>query len=106
MVQQLTGDYPAAAASHQHASELCRELGEPLGQAEALNRLGELSLGTSATGQARDRHIRALAIARDLGASPEEARALEGLGNSHLHDGNPVASGIRCKRDGRGSSSW
>ena len=89
MVQQLTGDYPAAAASHQHALELCRDLGEPLGQAEALNRLGELSLRTSATGQARDQHIRALAIARDLGASPEQARALEGIGNSHLHDGNP-----------------
>ena len=89
MVQQLTGDYPAAAASHQHALELLRDLGEPLGQAEALNRLGELSLRTSATGQARDQHIRALAITRDLGAPPEQARALEGLGNSHLHDGNP-----------------
>ena len=89
MVQQLTGDYPAAAASHQHALELLRDLGEPLGQAEALNRLGELSLRTSAACQARDQHIRALAIARDLGASPEQARALEGLGNSHLQDGNP-----------------
>jgi tetratricopeptide (TPR) repeat protein len=88
-VQQLTGDYPAAAASHQHALELCRDLGEPLGQAEALNRLGELSLRTSAADQARDQHIRALAIARDLGAAPEEARALEGLGNSHLYDGDP-----------------
>ena len=37
MVQQLTGDYPAAAASHQQALELLRELGEPTGQAEALN---------------------------------------------------------------------
>ena len=46
-------------------------------------------LRTSAAGQARDQHIRALAIARDLGASPEQARALEGIGNSHLHDGNP-----------------
>jgi tetratricopeptide (TPR) repeat protein len=89
MVQQLTGDYPAAAASHQHALELLRDLGDPLGQAEALNHLAELSLRTSAAGPARDQHIRALAIARDLGASPEEARALEGLGNSHLHDGNP-----------------
>jgi tetratricopeptide (TPR) repeat protein len=87
--QQLTGDYLAAAASHQQALELCRELGEPLGQAEALNRLGELSLRTSAAAQARDQHTRALAIARDLGASPEEARALEGIGNSHLRDGNP-----------------
>ena len=89
MVQQLTGDYPAAAASHQQALELFRDLGDPLGQAEALNRLGELSSRTSATGQARDQHIQALAIARDLGAPLEEARALEGIGHSHLHDGNP-----------------
>ena len=27
MVQQLTGDYPAAAASHQQALELFRDLG-------------------------------------------------------------------------------
>ena len=41
-MQQLTGDYPAAAASHQQALELFRDLGERLGQAEALNSLGEL----------------------------------------------------------------
>ena len=63
-------------------------LGNLLGQAEALNRLGELSLRTSATGQARDQHTRALAIARDISAAPEEARALEGIGNSYLRDGN------------------
>jgi tetratricopeptide (TPR) repeat protein len=88
MVQQLTGDYLAAAASHQQALDLSRDLGQPQGQAEALNRLGELSLRTSATGQARDQHTRALAIACDLGVPAEEARALEGLGNSHLHEGN------------------
>ena len=43
----------------------------------------------TATGQARERYTRALAIARDLGALPEKARALEGIGNSHLQDGNP-----------------
>jgi len=88
-VQQQTGDYPAAAASHQQALALFRDLGHLLGQAEALNRLGELSLRTSATGQARDRHTRALAIARDIRAAPEEARALEGIGNSYLREGDP-----------------
>jgi len=34
-------------------------------------------------------HTQALAIARDLSAAPEEARALEGLGHSHLQDGHP-----------------
>jgi len=87
-VQQETGDYPAAAASHQQALALFRDLGSRLGQAEALNRLGELSLRTSATAQARDQHTQARAIARDIGAAPEEARALEGIGTSHLHDGN------------------
>ena len=89
LVYQQTGDYPAAAASHQHALALFRDLGNLLGQAEALNRLGELSLRTSAAGQARDQHSQALAIARDISAAPEEARALEGIGNSHLREGNP-----------------
>ena len=89
MVQQLTGDYPAAAASHQQALELFHDLGEPLGQAEALNRLGELSLRMTDTGQARGQHTQALGIAEDLGVPFEEARALEGIGRSYLHDGNP-----------------
>jgi hypothetical protein len=65
------------------------DLGNLLGHAEALNRLGELSLRTSATGQARDQHTHALVIARDISAAPEEARALEGIGNTHLQEGNP-----------------
>ena len=87
-MQQQIGDYPAAAASHQQALALFGDLGNPLGQAEALNRLGELSLRTSATAQARDQHSRALAIARDISAAPEQAHALEGIGHSHLQEGN------------------
>jgi len=88
-VQQHTGDYPAAAASHQQALTLFDDLGNLLGQAEALNRLGELSSRTSATARARGYHTRALAIARDISAVPEQARALEGIGTSHLREGNP-----------------
>lgn len=88
-MQQLTGDHPAAAASQQQALALFDDLGHRLGQAEALNRLGELSLRISASGQARDQHSRALTVARDISAAPEEARALEGIGNSHLQEGNP-----------------
>ena len=87
-MQQLTGDYPAAAASHQQALALCRDAGDRLGQAETLNCLGELSSRTADGRQARDHHAQALAIARDLGTPPEEARALEGIGHSHLHDGH------------------
>jgi hypothetical protein len=71
-VQQLTGDCPAAAASHQQALQLLRDLGNELGQAEALNRLGELTSRTSATRQARGRHTQALGITRDLGIPFEE----------------------------------
>jgi tetratricopeptide (TPR) repeat protein len=87
-VQQETGDYPAAAASHQQALTLCRDLGNLHGQAEALNRLGELATRTLALDQARNSHAEALAIARTIGAVPEEARALEGIGHSHLQEGN------------------
>jgi len=54
----------------------------------ALNSLGELSSRTSESRRARDQHTEALAIARDLGVPLEEARALEGIGHSHLHDGS------------------
>jgi Tetratricopeptide repeat len=54
-----------------------------------LNGLGELSSRTAETQQARDYHSQALVIARGLGAPREEARALEGIGHSHLQDGNP-----------------
>ena len=88
-MQQEAGDYPAAAASHQQALRLFTDLGNQLGQAEALNRLGELAARTADTARAREHHARALAIARDLAAAPEEARALEGLGRGHLRDGHP-----------------
>ena len=65
------------------------DLGNRLGQAEALNRLGELATRTTDTRQARTHHTQALAIARDLSAALEEARALVGLGHSHLQDGHP-----------------
>ena len=52
IVQQETGDYPAAAASYRQALALFSDPGNLLGYSEALNRLGELSLRTSATEQA------------------------------------------------------
>jgi hypothetical protein len=64
----------------------------------ALNSLGELSSRTSATGHAREYHARALAIARDLCAPLEEARALEGLGRAHLQDGNPGQAAAQLRR--------
>jgi hypothetical protein len=63
-VQLLTGEYPAAAASVAEAIELFRDLGSRHDLAVALNSLGELSLRTSATQDARSHHSQALAIAR------------------------------------------
>jgi Tfp pilus assembly protein PilF len=53
-----------------------------------LNSLGELASRTTDGGQARRHHAQALALARDLSTPPEEARALEGIGRSHLRDGH------------------
>jgi tetratricopeptide (TPR) repeat protein len=88
MLQQLTGDYPAAQASHQHALSLYHDLGQRREQAEVLNSLGELSSRRAASQQAHDYHSQALTLARQVGAPLEEARALDGIGHSYLHDGN------------------
>jgi molybdopterin/thiamine biosynthesis adenylyltransferase len=66
-----------------------RDGGDRLGQAETLNCLGELASRTADGRQARDHHAQALAIARELGTPLQEARALEGIGHSHIRDGHP-----------------
>ena len=84
LVQQLTGDYPAAAASHQQALSCTATsaTGRPGRSAEQPRRT---TVPDRASQQARDHHSQALALARELGAPLEEARALEGTGHSHLH---------------------
>ena len=54
---QQTGDYPAATAGVAEAIELFRDLGSRHDLAMALNSLGELSLRTSATQEARSRRL-------------------------------------------------
>ena len=54
-----------------------------------LNYLGEVLSQSDDSQQARDHHARALAIAREISAPLEEARALEGIGHCLLQDGNP-----------------
>jgi hypothetical protein len=63
-----------------------------------LNSLGELASRTSATGQAREHHSQALAIAREIGAPLQEARALEGIGHSHLHEAHPSDATTRLQQ--------
>ena len=88
LVQQLSGRYAAGAASLRQALALSRDLGNLLGQAEAHNNFGPLAIRAANTPQARTHHAQALAIARDISAPLEEARALEGLGQTHLQDGS------------------
>ncbi len=96
-MRRLTGDYAAATASVTEAIELFRDLGSRYDLAMALNSLGELSFRTSATQEARSRHGQALAIARELGAPLEEARALEGIGRSLLHQ-DPAEATAHLRR--------
>ena len=46
----------------------------------------------------RERHTQALASASDLGAPLEEARALEGLGQSHLQDASPGQAAVHLRQ--------
>ena len=67
-------------------------------EAETLNSLGRLASQTAHIRLARSHHSQALAIARDTGLPVEEARALEGLGWAHLHDGNPAEAAAHLKQ--------
>ncbi len=87
-VRCLTGDYPAAEASHEQALRLYRDLGQRREQAEVLNSLGELSSRCAVGQQTCHYYNQALAIAREVGAPLEEARDLEGLGRCHLQEGH------------------
>jgi transcriptional regulator with XRE-family HTH domain len=86
-MQRLSGE-PAAATSLTKALELYRNLGHLSGEAEALNSIGELLLRASLPVDAHARHAEALAIARDIAAPLQEARALEGIGRCHIQDGH------------------
>ena len=104
LVQQLTGDYPAATANAAEAIKLFRDLGSRHDLAMALNSLGELSLQTSPPQDALSHHSEALAIARELGAPLEEARALEGIGRGLVLT-RKVALHGGWRRTGASSSS-
>jgi tetratricopeptide (TPR) repeat protein len=89
VVQQQTGDYRAAAASSTQALQLFGGLGDRHGQAVASISLGELLLLSRAPREARDYFAQALSTARDINAPALEAQALEGIGRSHIREGNP-----------------
>jgi tetratricopeptide (TPR) repeat protein/transcriptional regulator with XRE-family HTH domain len=93
-VLRLTGDGPAAAAHQQQALELYRRVGDRLGEGVVLDELGELALSSASTSQAGEHFAAALAIAVDMAAPPEQARALAGIGRSQLRAGQPDQAAV------------
>lgn len=83
IAQHVSDDYLAAEVTQTRALDLYRDLSHRLGQAEVLNNLGEL-YAVSDPAQARASHEQALDFARGISAILEEARALEGIGNSEI----------------------
>jgi tetratricopeptide (TPR) repeat protein len=80
LVQQLTGDYPAATAGTQRALALYRDLGHLEGQANALNCLGVVQQETGDHPAAAASHQQALTLFGDLGNRLGQAEALNRLG--------------------------
>jgi tetratricopeptide (TPR) repeat protein len=80
LLQQLTGDYPAATASLAEAIELFRDLGDLPGQAYARNHLGLVQADTADYPAAAASHQQALALAREAGDQLAEAVSLTDLG--------------------------
>ena len=80
LLQEATGDYPAAAASHQGALELYRGLGDRFGQASAMDNLGWVQVGTGEYPAAAASCQQALVLYRDLSHRAGQARAIDNLG--------------------------
>jgi tetratricopeptide (TPR) repeat protein/transcriptional regulator with XRE-family HTH domain len=79
LLQQLTGNYPAATATLTRAVDLYRDLGDRAGQAYALNHLGLVQQDEGAFRAAAASHRRALGLARDAGDRLAEAVSLTDL---------------------------
>jgi tetratricopeptide (TPR) repeat protein/DNA-binding XRE family transcriptional regulator len=92
LLQQLTGDYPAATASLAEAIELFGDLGDLPGQAYARNHLGLVQANTADYPAATANHRRALALARDAGDQLAEAVSLADLGLVQLLTGDYPAA--------------
>lgn len=96
IAQHVSDDYLDAERTLTDALDLYRELGHRLGQAEALNNLGDVH-AVSHPAQARACHDQALEIARTISAVLEEARALEGIGNSEILGPEPDQGSRRLR---------
>ena len=86
-MRRLTGDYPAAAQALEQALGIYRDLGDRLGQANALNYLGAVRRMTGDYPAAAQALEQALGIYRDLGDRLGQANALLDLGDRAAADG-------------------
>jgi non-specific serine/threonine protein kinase len=82
------GDFGRAAALHEEALALWRELSSPGGEARALSGLGTAAAHHGDYEIARGYHERALALVRDVGDEPGTARTLDRLGTLARHQGD------------------
>jgi tetratricopeptide (TPR) repeat protein len=77
-----------AVKHHRRALALFREIGDPPGEADALNCLGEALRASGSMEEAGSLHTDALAVAIDIGDRGEIARAHDGLGEVYRATGN------------------
>jgi tetratricopeptide (TPR) repeat protein len=88
IMQDLNGDYRAAAASATRALARYRELGDRSGQGNALNNLGLTQRRTGDYRAAAASHRQALALFRDLGDQRGQGDALNNLGLTQWRTGD------------------
>jgi tetratricopeptide (TPR) repeat protein/transcriptional regulator with XRE-family HTH domain len=92
ILQQSTGDYRAAAATHHQALALYRESGDRLGEAGALDELGRVQRETGDYPAAIESHQGAIALYRGLDHHAGQARALTNMGNAQARAGDYPAA--------------
>jgi tetratricopeptide (TPR) repeat protein len=82
------GDYKAARDCYEQALPQYETYQDPIGPIGPLIGLGDVESHEGATDRARDYYRQALIIVREQNVPSEEAHALEGIGLSHLKDGD------------------
>jgi tetratricopeptide (TPR) repeat protein len=98
IVQELTGDYPAAAASLTQALQLSRDLDDRRGQAWALHQLGVVQWLTGDYPAAAASLTRALQLFGDLGDRRGQSWALNDLGVVQERTGDYPAAAASLTR--------
>src|SRR5450756_278719 len=94
----MTGDYTAAAASHEQALDLYRSLGHANGEATALSGLGLVQWAGADYRQASTNLGEALELSRRVGNKIGEANALNYLGSVQYSMGNYAGAAASQER--------